>query len=51
MDYPERKHPRLKEYDYASCGAYFVTFCTKDHKHVLSTVALRCKRSCVQSNR
>ena len=27
MSYPNRKHPRLKEYDYRSAGAYFVTIC------------------------
>ena len=35
---PERKHPRLKNYDYAQTGVYFVTFCTKDRKNILSTV-------------
>ena len=35
---PKRKHPRLKNYDYAKTGAYFVTFCTKDRKNILSTV-------------
>lgn len=27
--YPQRKTNRLKNYDYRSCGAYFVTICTK----------------------
>ena len=35
---PKREHPRLKNYDYAQTGAYFVTFCTKDRKNILSTV-------------
>ena len=26
--FTNRKYPRLKEYDYASSGAYFVTICT-----------------------
>ena len=31
---PKRKALRLKEYDYASGGAYFVTFCAKDRRNV-----------------
>ena len=27
--FPQRKENRLKNYDYNSCGAYFVTICTK----------------------
>ena len=27
---PVRKYPRLKNYDYSSNGAYFVTICVKD---------------------
>lgn len=30
MEWPARKHTRLKEYDYAAGGAYFVTICTQD---------------------
>ena len=26
---PERKRNRLKEYDYSSCGVYFITICTR----------------------
>ncbi|MBR5527571.1 MAG: transposase [Clostridia bacterium] len=29
---PARKNNRLKDYDYSSCGAYFITICTKDKK-------------------
>lgn len=29
-DLPKRKKNRLKDYDYSSNGAYFVTICTKD---------------------
>ena len=25
-----KKHPRLKEYDYSSNGAYFITICVKN---------------------
>jgi REP element-mobilizing transposase RayT len=28
--YPKRKHPRMKHYDYATPGYYFVTICTHD---------------------
>lgn len=28
--FPERKHPRLKKYDYSQNGYYFVTICCKD---------------------
>lgn len=38
MDLPNRKKNRLKGYDYASSGAYFVTICTKDKKHILSKI-------------
>ena len=34
MYFPERKEIRLKEYDYSANGAYFVTVCTKDKKHL-----------------
>lgn len=30
MDLPKRKKIRLDDYDYSSCGAYFVTLCVKD---------------------
>lgn len=40
MDNPKRKHPRLKEYDYGQDGAYFVTFCTKNRKCLLSRIAV-----------
>lgn len=30
----KRKEIRLKEYDYSTDGAYFVTVCTKDRKHL-----------------
>ena len=37
-DLPKRKSIRLKEYDYSSNGAYFITICTKDMKCILSTI-------------
>ena len=38
---PERKHPRLDQYDYSSCGAYFVTICTQNRKCILSRIGGR----------
>ena len=40
-DLPKRKHPRLKKYDYSSVGSYFITFCSKDKKQILSRVVGR----------
>ena len=36
----KRKEIRLKEYDYSTDGAYFVTVCTKDKRHILSTICV-----------
>lgn len=38
---PQRKHPRLKEYDYSAAGAYFVTICTHRRRCILSRVVGR----------
>ena len=35
---PNRKHPRLGDYDYSSPGAYFVTICTEKRRCVLSKI-------------
>ena len=35
---PERKKMRLKQYDYSSAGAYFVTICIQDRKSILSNI-------------
>ena len=37
-DLPKRKDLRLKQYDYSSKGAYFVTICIKDRKRILSDI-------------
>ncbi|MBR1970096.1 MAG: hypothetical protein IKA17_07045, partial [Clostridia bacterium] len=37
---PKRKSTRLKEYDYSSPGAYFITICTKDRKCLLSEIVV-----------
>ena len=38
MALPQRKHPRLKHYDYAQCGCYHLTLCTQNHKPILSRI-------------
>ena len=35
---PKRKPTRLKNFDYSSVGAYFVTICTRDRKQILSEI-------------
>ena len=35
---PKRKRNRLKNHDYSTSGAYFVTVCTKDKKKILSQI-------------
>lgn len=37
-DLPKRKPTRLKEYDYSSHGAYFITICTHNHRKILSEI-------------
>ena len=37
---PTRKQIRMPEFDYNSNGAYFLTFCTKDRKPLLSSVSV-----------
>ena len=38
MDFPKRKHPRLKTYNYSKNGYYFVTIGTQRNLPILSTV-------------
>ena len=38
MEYPQRKHPRLKDYDYGQCGCYHVTLCVKERRPILSRI-------------
>ena len=38
---PERKHPRLKEYDYSQNGCYFITICTEKRVQILSKIVGR----------
>ena len=37
-EYPQRKATRLKDFDYSTAGAYFVTVCTNNRKQILSEV-------------
>ena len=37
-DLPKRKPTRLKDYDYSNPGAYFITICTHNKKHLLSKI-------------
>ena len=40
MNFPERKPTRLKNYDYSTPNAYFITICTKDRKCILSDISV-----------
>lgn len=33
---PQRKHPRLDNYDYSSAGLYFITICSHNRKCIFS---------------
>lgn len=35
---PKRKYNRLKDFDYSTNGAYFITICTKDKRCILSSI-------------
>ena len=35
---PKRKATRLKNYDYNTTGAYFITICTEDRRQILSRI-------------
>ena len=35
---PKRKATRLKNFDYSSAGAYFITICTEDRRQILSRI-------------
>ena len=41
MDFPQRKSPRLRGYDYAQGGYYFVTVCTRKKRCSLSRIVGR----------
>ena len=35
---PKRKHPRLKEFDYSTPGAYFITICAHKRRHLFAQI-------------
>ena len=35
---PKRKSTRLKDFDYSSAGAYFITICTESRRQILSRI-------------
>ena len=37
-EFPKRKKNRLENYDYSTCGAYFITVCTDKRKRILSRI-------------
>ncbi|MBE7019670.1 MAG: hypothetical protein E7413_07335 [Ruminococcaceae bacterium] len=37
-DFPKRKPNRLREYDYSTPGAYFITICVKGRKQLLGKI-------------
>ncbi len=39
MDFPKRKSPRIKGYDYNTPGYYFVTVCTHKKENILCDIA------------
>ena len=38
MDLPKRKSTRLKNYDYSTAGAYFITICAYEMKHCFGNI-------------
>lgn len=38
MNLPKRKPNRLRDYDYSSNGAYFITICVKDRRNLLCDI-------------
>ncbi len=40
IDFPTRKPTRLKNYDYSTPGAYFITICTDGRKELLSKIVV-----------
>ena len=44
---PQRKHPRLRQYDYSAPGAYFITVGTHNRRQTLGSIrfgAMQCSR-------
>ena len=38
IKFPQRKHPRMKYFNYSSNNSYFVTICTENRKKILSEI-------------
>ena len=38
LEFPKRKHSRLKEYDYSQNGYYFATICVKNRESLLGSI-------------
>ena len=38
MSLPQRKHQRLKNFNYSQDGVYFLTICTSDREHLLGII-------------
>lgn len=36
--FSRRKNPRLRDFDYSTAGAYFITICTENRKNLLSHI-------------
>ena len=36
--FPQRKSPRLKDYDYSESGAYFITICTHQRQYLFGAI-------------
>ncbi|MCL2753212.1 MAG: transposase [Defluviitaleaceae bacterium] len=49
---PKRKPNRIPKYDYSQIGAYFITICTKDMKHLFGHIvgAASCRPHTLLSN-
>lgn len=39
MELPQRKHPRLKKYNYSENGCYFITICTQGRRSILAKIS------------
>lgn len=37
-EFKDRKRTRLKEFDYNTCGAYFITVCTQERRCILGSI-------------
>lgn len=40
MEFPKRKNPRLRQFDYSAPGVYFVTICIKDMAQILGNITV-----------